>query len=82
MMSAPDRPAEQVLSAAAAMDRARAECLPDELLATMLAARDAWWEQGPWPDRMDLAAVLAHPASRMVDEVLWRAIRRRVAPRP
>ena len=74
----------QVIAAGAAMDRARAAGLPDPLLAVMLAARRAWWEDaagtvGTWPAVGDLELVLAHPASKAVDEILWRAIRKRVS---
>ncbi len=74
----PRRTAEQVAAAAAAMDRALAAGLPPDVLGTMLSARAAWWGQTDWPDRDDLARVLAHSASREVDELLWRAIRRRL----
>lgn len=80
-MGEPRRTPDQVLSAAAAMDRARAAGLPDELLAVMLAARSAWWGEAPWPGRDELVPVLAHPAAPLVDLVLYRAIRNRVAPR-
>lgn len=78
----PSRTSGQVLSAAAAMDRARAAGLPDDVLLTLLAARAAWWGEGPWPDPIELAPVLREPAARDVDEVLWQAIRRRVTHRP
>lgn len=78
----PSRTPGQVLSAAAAMDKARAAGLPDDVLLTLLAARAAWWGEAPWPDPMELHQVLREPAARQVDEVLWQAIRRRVAPRP
>ena len=74
----PRRTAEQVAAAAAAMDRAIAAGLPPALLGTMLSARTAWWGQADWPPHDDLARVLAHPASREVDELLWQAIRRRL----
>jgi len=79
----PRRTAEQVRAAASAMDDALAAGLPGDLLAIMLAARTAWWSEGngeltTWPESAELQRVLAHPASRLVDEVLWRAIRRRV----
>jgi hypothetical protein len=74
----PRRTPEQVAAAAAALDRALAAGLPPALLGTMLAARAAWWGHADWPPRDDLAHVLAHPASREVDEMLWQAIRRRV----
>jgi hypothetical protein len=65
------------------MDRARAAGLPDELLMVMLAARRAWWDDaagqvGSWPAGGDIEVVLAHPASRLVDEVVWQAMRHRV----
>jgi len=65
------------------MDRAIAAGLPGDLLATMLAARTARWAEsagdpGVWPPVPELHRVLAHPASREVDEVLWQAIRRHV----
>jgi len=82
-----DRTPEQVIASARAMDRAVAAGLPGDLLAIMLSARAAWWAEGTgeevaWPHPLDLQRILAHPASREVDEVLWRAIRRRVTPRP
>lgn len=81
-----DRTPEQVIASARAMDRAVAAGLPGDLLGVMLSARAAWWaesdgEVGVWPPPQDLQRVLAHPASREVDRVLWQAIRRRVAPR-
>lgn len=75
----PDRTPQQVIEAAAAMDRARAAGLPDEVLVTLLAARAAWWGEGAWPATVDLTAVLVHPTARDVDRVLWQAIRRRVS---
>lgn len=39
---APDRTPDQVRAAAAAMDRARAAGLPDDVLLIMLAAREAF----------------------------------------
>lgn len=75
----PHRTPEQVLASAAAMDRARAADLPDYALATLLAARDAWWGQGQWPDPTDLAQVLREPAARTVDAVLIQAIRNHLA---
>lgn len=74
----PRRTPEQVAAAAAAMDRALAAGFPPALLGIMLSARAAWWGHADWPGRDDLARVLAHPASREVDELLWQAIRRRV----
>ncbi|WP_019136137.1 hypothetical protein [Cellulomonas massiliensis] len=77
----PRRSPEQVLAAARAMDEARAAGLPGDLLVVMVAARAAWWGEGQWPARDELTAAIAHPASRLVDEVIWRVIRDRVAPR-
>ncbi|QZN86864.1 hypothetical protein [Cellulomonas sp. C5510] len=74
----PRRTPEQVAAAAAAMDRALAAGLPPDVLGTMLSARAAWWGHADWPAHDDLARVLAHPASRAVDELLWQAIRRRI----
>ncbi|KSW30171.1 hypothetical protein ATM99_04355 [Cellulomonas sp. B6] len=53
------------------MDRARAAGLPDEVLLIMLAVREAFWGEAPWPSRADLGRVLAEPAAQIVDEVLW-----------
>lgn len=75
---APDRTPDQVQASAAAMDRARADGLPDDLLLIMLAAREAFWGEATWPDPAALGRVVAHPAARQVDEVLWWAIRRRL----
>jgi len=74
----PRRTPEQVAAAAAAMDRALAAGLPPAALGTMLSARSAWWGRAEWPARAELAQLLAHPASRQVDELLWQAIRRRI----
>jgi len=35
---------------------------------------------GSWPAVGDIEVVLAHPASRLVDEVVWQAMRHRVRP--
>ncbi|WP_046530193.1 hypothetical protein [Cellulomonas sp. FA1] len=68
---APDRTPDQVRAAAAAMDCARAAGLPDDVLLIMLAAREAFWGDAPWPSRADLGRVLAEPAVQIVDEMLW-----------
>lgn len=75
------RTADQVTAAAAAMDRARAAGLPDDLLVILLLARRAWWSGTPWPAPEDLARAIAHPAAGDVDEVLVRTIRRRLQQR-
>jgi hypothetical protein len=77
------RTRDQVIAAARAMDQARAAGLPDRALMVMLAARQAWWTDsaggvGVWPPDDELVLVLAHPASKLVDEVVWAAMRRRV----
>jgi hypothetical protein len=77
-MSTPRRTPDQVAAAARAMDRARAAGLPDELLLVLLAARDAWWHGEPWPSDHDLMRLVGHPASKAVDETLWRVMRRRL----
>lgn len=77
-MEKPRRTAEQVIASAAAMDRARAAGLPDDLLIILLNARRAWWTGDGWPPDHDLGRVLAHPASRVADEVVVAAIRRRL----
>jgi hypothetical protein len=71
-----NRTPEQITAAAQAIDHARAQGLPDDLLLVMLAARDAWQHDAPWPDTASLTAVVMHPASRLVDEVLVHVIRR------
>lgn len=70
------RSAEQVTASARAMDQARAAGLPDAHLATLLAARDAWWHQTRWPGRVALIEAISHPAARLVDQTLVAAIRR------
>lgn len=71
------RTADQVAAAAAAMDRARAAGLPDDLLVILLHARRAWWSDTHWPTDDQLARAIAHPAAPAVDEVLVQVIRRR-----
>ena len=85
-MEPPRRSADQVAAAAAAMDRARAAGLPDDLVTILLSARRAWWAQdtpdalfSPWPDLTDLARAAAHPSATLVDEVVVRVIRRRLS---
>ncbi|MHB1488986.1 MAG: hypothetical protein ACYCTH_00635 [Cellulomonas sp.] len=75
----------EVVAAAEAMDRARAAGLPDDLLMVILAARRAWWSEASphptgWPTDTELASAVAHPAARLVDEVVIAAIRRHLAP--
>lgn len=72
------RSPEQVIAAARAIDRARADGVPAEVVAIMLAARAAWRGSTDWPPNHELARVVAVPQARQVDEVLWRVIRRRV----
>ena len=79
------RPGDVVQASAAAIDRARAAGLPDDVIATLLHARRAWWsertpdaEHAPWPDRPDLARAIAHPLASSFDEVLVAHIRRRL----
>lgn len=74
------RTAEEVVAAARAMDQARAAGLPDRLLLVMLAARSAWWGDAEWPPHAQLAEVLMDQRSRVVDEVVFAAIKRRVRP--
>lgn len=74
-MTGPDRTPEQVLAAARALDRARAAGLPDDLLVILLAARDAWWGLTPWPDPIDLATMIAHPAATLADAMTVTATR-------
>jgi hypothetical protein len=78
MVNRPRRSPEQVAAAAAAMDRAIAAGLPPDALGTLLAARRAWWGETDWPPPDELALAISHPAARQVDEMLWRAIRRRL----
>lgn len=80
-MDTPRRSAEQVAAAAAAMDRARAAGLPDDVLMVMLAARRAWWDGTPLPDTPDLIRVIQHPASKTVDRAVWQVIRRELRQR-
>lgn len=75
----------EVVAAAEAMDRARAAGLPDDLLMVILAARRAWWSESTanptgWPTDTELRSAVAHPAARLVDEVVIAAIRRHLAP--
>jgi hypothetical protein len=72
------RTTPQILAAARAIDRARVAGVPGEVLAIMLTARAAHAGEGQWPDRLDLARVVACHEARAVDEVLWRAIKNRV----
>ncbi len=60
------------------MDRALAAGLPPNALGTLLAARRAWWGEIDWPPPDELSAAISHSAARQVDEMLWRAIRRRL----
>ena len=76
-----DRTPGQVIASAANMDRARAAGLPDDLLVTLLNARQSARNDGPWPDPVDLARAVAHPAAQVVDAVLVQAIRRRLQQR-
>lgn len=69
---------DEVLAAARAMDFALAAGLPHPVLATILAARSAWWGDGPWPREHELVAVLLDPRARAVDEVVFAAIKQRV----
>lgn len=72
------RTAEEVVAAARAMDQARAAGLPDRLLLVMLAARSAWWGNVEWPPHAELVEVLMDQRCRIVDEVVFAAIRKRV----
>ncbi len=72
------RTAEEVVAAARAMDQARAAGLPDRLLLVMLAARSAWWGDVEWPPHTQLVEVLMDQRCRIVDEVVFAAIRKRV----
>jgi hypothetical protein len=72
------RTAEEVVAAARAMDQARAAGLPDRLLLVMLAARSAWWGDVEWPPHAQLVEVLMDQRCRIVDEVVFAAIRKRV----
>lgn len=72
------RTAEEVVAAARAMDQSRAAGLPDRLLLVMLAARSAWWGDVEWPPHAQLVEVLMDQRCRIVDEVVFAAIRKRV----
>ncbi len=74
------RSPDQVLAAARAIDAAHSLGVPADVIAIMLPARAAWRGSTPWPPAEDLARVVATPHARDVDEVLWRAIRRRLKP--
>jgi hypothetical protein len=74
------RTAEEVVAAARAMDQARAAGLPDRLLLVMLAARSAWWGDAEWPPHAQLVEVLMDQRSRIIDEVVFAAIKKRVRP--
>lgn len=81
-MTGPDRTPEQVLAAARALDRARTAGLPDDLLMTLLAAREAWWGERPWPDPLDLAALIAHPAATIADAMTITATKAHLRHKP
>lgn len=69
---------DEVRGAARAMDRALNAGLPGDLLLIMLAAREAWWGVGEWPADSELIRVLMDPRARVVDEVVFAAVKRRV----
>lgn len=69
---------DEVRGAAQAMDRALNSGLPGDLLLIMLAAREAWWSGEGWPADSELIRVLMDPRSRVVDEVVFAAAKRRV----
>lgn len=77
----PRRTTDQVVAAAAAMDRARAAGLPDDILVILLQARRAWWSGTMWPGDADLRRAASHPAASMVDELVVQVIRRRLQAR-
>lgn len=69
------RTPEQILASARAMDRARAAGLPDEFLAVHIAVTAARRGKAPWPPAQHLAAYLADPRTRDMDEIQWQAVR-------
>ena len=57
---------------------------PDDQLLVILVALRAWWSQATahpaaWPTDSELRPTVAHPAVRLVDEVVIAAVRRRLA---
>ncbi|MBF0721381.1 hypothetical protein [Sanguibacter inulinus] len=46
----------------------------------MLAARSAWWGDAEWPPHAQLVEVLMDQRSRIIDEVVFAAIKKRVRP--
>lgn len=63
------------MASARAMDAALAAGMPGELLTVHLAVLAARLGAAPWPPRASLAAYVADPRVRGMDELAWAAAR-------
>lgn len=78
-MSTPSRrTAAEIRAAGRQMDQALNAGMPPRVLHLMLACRAAWWGERNWPPRGELIEVVLCPQAKIMDAVVYQAVKDRV----